>query len=125
MTLLDANTVAAARAALEELHSDTATHGRLVETVSASGDVSQSYSSLGTIACRVETAMGDTRQSRVMGFAPADRPAYEYTVFVAHDEDVRRGDRLTLTSGIVLTVQQDSRGQSQPFVQALYCSEVS
>lgn len=125
MTLFDNNTVEAARTALEQLHVTSAAHERLVETVSASGDVVQSWTSQGTIQCRVETEMGDTQQARVRGGVPAERTVYEYVVFVAHDADVRTGDRLTLAAGIVLSVLQDSRGQSQAFVQALYCTEVA
>lgn len=125
MTLFDDSTVAAARTALEQLHVTSATHERLVETVSASGSVSESWTSQGTISCRVETEMGDTQQARVRGGTPADRVVYEYVVFVAHDADVRTGDRLTIAAGITLSVLQDSRGQSQPFVKALYCTEAA
>lgn len=118
--------VEAARATLEQLHSTTATHRRLVETVSASGESVKSWPTItGTISCRVETDMGDTRQGRIAGVAPGDRPQYDYTVFAAHDADIRTGDLLTLASGIVLSVMQDSRGQSQAFVSVLYCSEVT
>lgn len=123
MTLFDTNTVEAARTTLEQLLVTTAAHDRLVETVSASGSVSQSWTSQGNIVCRVETEMGDTQQARVQGGAPADRVVYEYVVFVAHDADVRTGDRLTPAAGIVLSVLQDSRAQSQPFLKALYCTE--
>lgn len=125
VSLIDDTTLEAARTALEQLHGTEATHGRLAETIATSGSVSQAWTSLGTIMCRVETDMGDQQQARVMGAVPADRPAYDYVVFVAHDADVRSGDRLTLASGIVLAVMQDSRGQSQGFVSVLHCSEVT
>lgn len=125
MTLVSDSTLASARAALVQLHGTSATHSRLVETVSATGGTSHSWTSQGTIMCRVETAMGDTQQGRTAGNPPADRVVHEYVVFAAHDADIRNGDRLTLPSGIVLSVLQDSRGQSQPFVQALYCTEVT
>jgi hypothetical protein len=69
--------------------------------------------------------MGDTQQGRVMGSMPADRPVYDYTVFAAHDADIRTGDRLTLASGIVLAVMQDSRGQTDAFVSVAHCTEVT
>lgn len=125
MTLIDTDTLAAARAALEQLHTTSATHGRLVETTSAAGEAVKSWTSQGTIQCRVETDMGDMEQMRVQGGAPGDRPVYEYTVFVAHDADVRTGDRLTIASGVTLSVEQASRGQSQGFVGVLYCTEVT
>jgi len=125
LVLLTDATVDRARATLERLHSTTATLSRLTETTSASGSVSNAWTTVGDIACRVETDMGDTSSNRVRGVQPADRPVYEYTVFTAHDADVRLGDRLTLASGIVLTVMQASRGQSQGFVAAFDCSEVS
>lgn len=125
MTILDASTLEAARTTLEQLHGTSATHGRLAETTSASGSTSQSWTSLGTIMCRVETDMGDQQQARVMGSPPVDRPVYEYTVFAAHDAGIRTGDRLTLASGIVMSVMQDSRGQSQGFVSVVYCTEVT
>lgn len=125
MTLLDATTLEAARTTLEQLHSTTATHTRLAETTSSSGSVSKAWTNVGSVQCRVETDMGDTQQARVMGGAPADRPVYDYMVFAAHDADIRTGDRLTLASGIILSVQQDSRGQSQGFVSALMCTEVT
>lgn len=125
VSLIDDSTLAAARTTLEQLHATSVAHGRLVTTIAASGSESQDWTSLGTIACRVETAMGNTRQAAVMGEQPADQPRYEYIVYAAHDADVRTGDHLTLASGIVLSVMQDSRGQSQPFLSALYCTEVA
>ncbi len=125
MTLIDTDTLAAARATLEQLHTTTATHGRLTEAVASSGSVSQAWTSQGTISCRVETDIGDQRQARITGAEPADRPVYEYVVFAAHDADIRTGDRLTLASGIVLSVMQDSRGQSQGFVSVSHCTEVT
>ena len=125
MSLIDADTLASARATLEELHVTSATHTRLVQTVSASRESVPSYTPVRTVMCRVETDMGDTQQARVMGGAPADRPVYDYMVFAAHDADIRTGDRLTLPGGLVLNVQQDARGQSQAFVTALFCTEVA
>lgn len=125
MSLIDDTTLAAARATLEQLHVTSATHGRLVETTAADGATTRAWTTQGTISCRVETPMGDTRQGAIMGAQPADRPRYEYTVYAAHDADVRTGDRLTLASGIVLSVMQDSRGQSQAFVNTLHCTEVT
>lgn len=124
MLLSDA-TLLAARATLERLHSTTAAHSRLAETVSSSGDTVRAWTSQGDIACRVETDMGDDETDITRGSVPADRPVYEYTVFAAHDSDVRIGDRLTLASGIVLSVIQASRGQSQAFVSAYRCTEVA
>jgi len=125
VSLIDSDTLAAARTALEQLHSTSATHSRAAESIASSGDTTLSWSTIGTIQCRVETDMGDMEQMRVQGAVPADRPVYEYTVFVAHDADVRTGDRLTIASGVVLSVEQASRGQSQGFVGVLYCTEVS
>ena len=125
MSLIDADTLAFARETMEQLHGTEATHGRMVTTISASGSESKSYTPLGTVMCRVETDMGDQQQASVMGASPSDRPVYEYVVFAAHDADIRTGDRLTLSSGIVLSVIQDSRGQSQGFVSVSYCTEVS
>ncbi len=125
MTIIDADTLASARATLEQLHTTSATHGRLVQTTGASGDTVQSWTSLGTISCRVETDMGDQQQGRVAGIDPTDRIAYEFVVFAAHDADIRTGDRLTLASGIILSVAQASRGQSESFVSVAYCTEVA
>lgn len=113
-----------ARAALEQLHTTTAQHYALTESVSASGSASKSWTLAGSVACRVETDMGDTQPRRVEGVQPADRIVYEYTVFTAHDAAIDTGDRLVLPSGITLLVEQASRGQSQPFVAAFGCSEV-
>ncbi len=38
---------------------------------------------------------------------------------------LRTGDRLTLASGIILSVAQASRGQSESFVSVAYCTEVA
>lgn len=124
MLLSDA-TLLAARATLERLHSTSADHSRLVETVSASGDTVRAWTPMGSIDCRVETDMGDTESRIVAGVEPGDRPVYEYTVFAAHNADIRLGDRLTLASGITLGVVQASRGQSQGFASAYQCAEVS
>lgn len=121
--LVSASTLAQARATLERLHTTTATHARLTETVSNTGGVSKSWSSLGSIQCRVETDMGTMQQARTAGDAPADRIVYEYVVHAAHDADLRTGDRLTLASGITLSVAQASRGQSQGFITVAYCTE--
>jgi hypothetical protein len=125
MTIASDAMLTSARTALERLHVTSATHGRLTETVSASGGTSRAWTSQGSISCRVESGMGDTRQGRAAGSAPGDRVVHEYAVFVAHDADIRHGDRLTLAAGIVLSVEQSSRAQSQPLVQALYCTEVT
>lgn len=118
------STVASARAALERLHSTTAALTRLAETTSGTGGTSQSWTSVGNIACRVETDMGGMSSSTVRGAGVTDRPIYDATIFTAHDADVRLGDRLTLPSGIVFSVVQASRGQSQPFIAAFDCAEV-
>lgn len=123
MTLIDDTTLAAARDALEQLHVTSAVHTRPAESVAADGSVSLSWSTIATINCRVETDMGTMEQSSTRGAEPADRVVHEYVVYTAHDADVRTGDRLTLASGIVLSVAQASRAQSQAFVQALYCTE--
>lgn len=123
--VIDDTTLAAARATLAQLHTTSATHGRLAETVNSSGEAVKSWTSLGTISCRVETDMGDMDQARVMGTSPSDRIVYDYVVFVAHNADVRTGDRLTLASGVALRVEQASREQSQAFVRALQCTEVA
>lgn len=123
--LVTDDVLAAARATLQRLHTTTATHDRRTDTTSASGDTATTWQAQGSIACRVETDMGDTQQAR-MGAgddSPSGRVVYEYVVYVAHDADVRTGDRLTLASGVTLSVVQSSRGQSQAFVQALYCTE--
>ena len=123
MLLTDA-TLASARATLERMHTTTAQLSRLTETTAADGTTTQSWTLVDDIACRVETDMGDRMTRTVAGAQPIDRPVYDYPVFAAHDADVRRGDRLTLAGGIVLSVQQASRGQSQPLVSAYGCTEV-
>lgn len=122
--IVSASTLKRARAALARLHATDAVHSKLTVTVSSTGAESHSWASAGTVKCRVETDMGTTKQGSVNGEAPADRTLYEYAVHVAHDADIATGDRLTLASGIVLSVEQDSRGQSQGFIGVLHCTEV-
>lgn len=123
--LVTDTTLAAARSILERLHVTDATHCTLTESVSATGAVSQSWALVGTVKCRVETDMGRNRQMSVNGVEPAQRPVYDYTVYAAHDVTIKTGDRLTLASGITLSVQQDSRNQSQNMVAAFGCTEVT
>lgn len=122
--LIDEHSLSAARATLAMLHSTIAQHSRLVETTAASGDTPKSWTPLCDVRCRIETSMGDRSTDRVTGPAPADRPVYDFTVFTAHDADVRLGDRLT-ANGVTMTVMQASLGQSQAFVSAFECSAVS
>lgn len=122
--LISDTSLATARATLALLHSTTAAHSRLVATTSASGASDRSWTPIGDVQCRIETNMGDRSTDVVQGPPPVDRPVYEFTVFAAHDADIRLGDRLT-ANGITMTVMQASRAQSQAFVSAFDCSEVA
>ena len=124
MGLLTDTTIASARTQLERLHTITAQVDRLLETVASDGSVSQSWSSVGSINCRVESSMNGS-QLTASGNEPASHHVYEYTVFTAHNADVRTGDRLTLSSGAVLSVEQSSRNQTDAFVSVYGCSEVA
>lgn len=124
-SLVSPVTLESARAALERLHVTTASLSRLAETIASDGSVTQSWSSLGSIQCRVETDMGRQQQARANGHPPADTLVSEYVVYAAHDEDIRTGDRLTLASGVTLSVARASRGQSQGFVSAYHCTEAA
>lgn len=123
--LVSAATLASARAALERLHVTPATHSRLAETIGSDGSVIQSWTPLGSVQCRIETDMGRQQQARVGGQPPADTLVSEYVVYAAHDADIRTGDRLTLSSGVTLSVARASRGQSQGFVSAFHCTEAT
>lgn len=115
-----------AREALERLHVTSAQVQRMSETIGADGSVIPAWSNQGSpIACRVETDMGTTSGRTIGGAGVTDRPVYDFTVFAAHDADIRTGDRLVLSSGLTLSVMQASRGQSQPFVSAYGCTEAS
>lgn len=122
--LISESSLSSARATLAMLHSTIATHERLVETTTPSGDTERTWTPQPDLACRVETSMGDRSTDRVSGPEPADRPVYDFTVFAAHDADVRLGDRIT-ANGVAMTVALASHGQSQPFVSVFECSAVS
>jgi len=121
--LFDQHQIATARAQLEQLHTTTVKHYRRTTSTTDTGSITTSWTLQGNINVRIETNMSQQATLVTTGESSTERIVYEYTVFSAHDTDIRTGDKLELASGIELIVEQASRAQSQALVGVWHCNE--